>query len=236
MASCSRKPHDFAVKFRASPQRIKIIAEVKLASPSNGVISTIDPVDAAGSYIENGATAISVLTEPEYFKGSVEYLTAIRTKFPDSLLLMKDFIIALEQLLQGRIAGADGVLLIVALLSSYQLEELYNKALELGLTPLIEVHNLAELEIALNLGAKFIGVNNRDLTTLKVSLDTSFELANQMPKEVLKVSESGINFASQINDLRNLNYDGFLIGSSFMKTTNPGAALKNLLLEVNHVN
>jgi indole-3-glycerol phosphate synthase len=235
LAYHSPLPHDFVTQFQASKEQRKIIAEVKFASPLRGVIANLDPVDVAASYLTNGATALSVLTEPEYFHGNIEYIRAIREQFPESLLLMKDFIIARAQLFQARIFGADSILLIVALLDVQELNLLYHQALELGLTPLVEIHNQQELEVALKLGAKLIGINNRDLTTLKISLNTSLKLADCIPGGVTKISESGITSAREMQLLSEMGIDGFLIGTSLMTTQEPGYALQQLMKENQNV-
>jgi indole-3-glycerol phosphate synthase len=209
---------------------VHIIAEVKRASPSSGVIAAnADPVEVAADYLRSGARMVSVLTEPEFFDGNLSFLLAIRRKFPDSYLLMKDFIIDEYQVAQGRLRGADAILLIAALLDDQRLRRLYGFARALGLTPLVEVHNEPELQRALELGADLIGVNNRDLNTLEVSLDVSQRLASCVPAGKTLIAESGIQSGDDLRRLARLGYRGFLVGTSLMKTGRPGTALKQLL-------
>jgi indole-3-glycerol phosphate synthase len=224
----ARKPHDFRSVFQK--QGTHVIAEVKFASPSEGTLSSdANPNETAKSYLTNGAAALSILTEPEFFKGDVRYLESVRRDFPDARLLMKDFILDEYQLFQARLSGADAALILLAMLTPARALHLYAQALELGLTPLVETHNEAEMETAAKLGAKLIGVNNRDLKTMIVSLETSRRLAKQAPKSATLVSESGIKTAEDIKGLSELGYKGFLIGTQFMKTGKPGEALGHLL-------
>jgi len=227
----ARKPFDFSQHLLSATTAI--IAEVKFRSPSQGDLTDqLDPLAVAESYLKNGATALSVLTEEKYFKGSLSYLKAIRQKFPQCHLLMKDFIIDEYQLLEGKLAGADAVLLIVALLAEEKLIELYDCATTLGLSILVEVHNENELEIARRLNARLIGVNNRDLKTLKISLETSRHLIGHAPKGALMVCESGLETADQIKEMKSLGFRGFLMGSSLMKTGRPGETLADILREI----
>ncbi len=229
-ASKSRQPHNFLSAFTAPQQPFPIIAEIKFASPSAGVIfQDLTAIQVAQQYLDNGAAALSILTEPEYFNGNISYLRQIRSTFPDAYLLMKDFFMSEAQLLQARISGADAILLIVAMLSEQELQFLYHKTLELGLTPLIEVHTQQELTAALKLHPLLIGINNRDLHDLKIHLSHSTTLIQQIPKGIITISESGISEPEQLLYLKQLGFYGFLIGSHFMKTGTPGAALKKLL-------
>ena len=226
----ARQPHNFLSIF--SQHLCPIIAEIKFASPSAGVIfEHATALQVAQQYLDNGAAALSILTEPEYFKGDMAYLQEVRSQFPEALLLMKDFFLSEAQLLQARVSGADAILLIVAFLSPATLEFLYHKALELNLTPLIEVHSAQELTTALTLKPKLIGINNRDLRNLKINLSHSDTLIAQVPKGVIAISESGITEPQQLQHLQQLGFQGFLIGSHFMKTGTPGMALRNLLNE-----
>ncbi len=226
--SLSPNPHSVLGAFRT--KGVHIIAEIKRQSPSRGKIAVAaEPLDIASEYLKAGATALSVLTEPEYFGGDITFLSRIRTVFPNSLLLMKDFIIDEYQLIQARLAGADMVLLMVNLLGSSQLYSFYEKARELGLTPLVEVHDETELTIARDLGAELIGINNRDLKTLEVSLQTSELLAKHLPTNAIAISESGIKEGFQVKELRSLGYQGFLVGTSLMEQPSPGEALRTLL-------
>jgi indole-3-glycerol phosphate synthase len=206
-----------------------VIAECKRRSPSRGVLrANYDPVAIARAYAGGGACAISVLTEPTFFDGSLDHLKAIRAAV-DLPLLRKDFIVSDYQLLEARAAGADAVLLIVAALEPAELKSLHGRAQELGLEVLIEVHNAVELAMAVDLGASLIGVNNRNLRTLEVDASVSHELIAHIPKHVLAVSESGIRTADDLQQLGGLGYRGFLVGERFMTAADPGAALRELL-------
>lgn len=226
LAANKRIPLSFTEIF--SNLKPNIIAEVKLASPALGKISTALPIEVAKEYLENGAAAISVLTEPQYFNGSLTYLESIRSAFPNAYLLMKDFIIDEYQLLQALVYGADAVLLIVALLEKPQLNKLFNFALKLGLTPLVEVHTKEELAVAESIGANLIGINSRNLQTLKVNLNNAQKIIQYAKSNAIFIAESGIKTADDIVVLQDLGYRGFLIGSSFMQTNSPGNALKTL--------
>lgn len=226
----ARKPHNFLNAFTRG--HFPIIAEVKFASPSAGqLLAEQDPVDIARAYLHHGAAALSVLTEPDFFQGNLSFLQQIRQAFPDALLLMKDFILSELQLWQARIYGADAILLIVAFLSAQELAFLYQQALTLGLTPLIEVHTAEELTQALSLQPKLIGINNRDLRSLRIDLNQSKTLISHLPKETIGISESGITSGKDLIELKQLGFQGFLIGSHFMKTGTPGEALAKLLDE-----
>lgn len=227
LAVNSRQPHAFLDAFKGTD--LNIIAEVKLASPSEGDIAPgVTPVEVAQDYLENGAAALSVLTEPHFFKGQLTYLKSIREAHPQARLLMKDFVVDEYQLFQARYFGADAALLIVALLELEQLKAFYGLAKELGLTPLVEVHNQAELDIAQTIGAELIGVNNRNLKTMEVSLKTS-EALIKMPSDAVMISESGIKNHEDLLHLKAVGYQGFLVGTSLMKTGEPGQSLKKLL-------
>ncbi len=206
-----------------------IIAEIKRASPSAGVIrEDFDPVKIAEEYRKSGAAALSVITEVHHFHGNLEILARLRwnVKIP---LLRKDFIIDPYQLLEARHAGADAVLLIVALLDTAALKSLRMEAERLGMEALVEVHDESELQCALDSGATLVGVNNRNLRTFEVSLDVSFGLARRMPKNVLAVAESGIRTADDLRKLAAAGYRGFLIGEHFMRAPSPGAALAQMI-------
>ena len=208
-----------------------IISEVKFASPSRGVIyqGNLSPVQIAHEYLHNGASALSVLTEPDYFKGDINYIRQIRASLPDCSMLLKDFVLAPIQIQQAHAAGANAVLLIVGFLDRTLLHELYAYALSLGLTPLIEVHDADELELALSLKPKIIGVNNRNLKTLKIDLETSRTLIKSIPDDIYAVCESGLSTLAEIQSMASLGFDGFLIGSHMMQSDHPGEALGNLL-------
>jgi indole-3-glycerol phosphate synthase len=213
----------------SAPDRITVIAECKRRSPSRGVLRRhYDPAAIARSYADAGAAAISVLTEPTFFDGSLEHLAAVRQAVPVPLL-RKDFIVSEYQLHEARAAGADAVLLIVAALSAAEVKTLHERAVALGLDVLVEVHDAAELAIALDAGARTVGVNNRNLRTLQVDVNVSEALIAGMPAGVIAVSESGLRTADDLLRLRASGYRAFLIGERFMAAPNPGAALEELI-------
>jgi len=187
-----------------------------------------DPVAIARRYADAGAAAISVLTEPTFFDGSLEHLQAVRQAV-DLPLLRKDFVVSEYQLLEARAAGADAVLLIVAALPPRDLQSLANRAAALGLDALVEVHNAAELTMAVDAGAQIVGVNNRNLRTLEVDVHASEELIARMPGGVVAVSESGLNTPEDPGRLAELGYHAFLIGERLMTEVDPGESLKRLL-------
>jgi indole-3-glycerol phosphate synthase len=208
-----------------------VIAEVKKASPSRGVIrAEFDPVWIAERYEEAGAAAISVLTEERYFQGRLDDLAAIRAAV--SLpLLRKDFIFDEYQIVEARAWGADAILLIVASLGDAELSHLAAFAQSLSLDVLVEVHTLAELERAVASGALLIGVNNRDLRTFETSLKIAVDLAANIPAGVHRVAESGIHTPADIAILEGAGYSTFLVGESLMRQADPGAALAALLAD-----
>ncbi len=209
---------------------LKIIAEFKRASPSVGTIrADLSPADVARDYQQGGACAISVLTEEEHFAGSIADLTAVRSS-TDLPVLRKDFIVDAIQIYEAAVAGADAILLIVAALDDDSLGELRKVAEdELGLDALVEVHTSDELRRAVNRGAKIIGVNNRDLQTFEVSLNTSERLIAQAPQNSIMISESGLRHPEELRHLQALGFRGFLIGEGLMRAKNPGTALRDLL-------
>ncbi len=210
-------------------ERTNIIAEVKHRSPSKGVIrEDFNPVAIARSYENAGAAAISVLTEEEFFGGSLDYLRTVReaVSLP---LLRKDFLIDEYQVYEAADAGADAVLLIVAILDDNLLKQLLELSKELKLDALVEVHDYNELERASRAGAKLIGVNNRDLKTFAVELDTSLRLAQKAPDGALLVSESGIKTCDDIKRLSAAGFSAFLIGEQFMRADDPGQTLAALM-------
>ena len=220
-------PRDFAGALRR--ETVALVAEVKHASPSRGVlIEPFDPVGLGLIYAQNGAAAISVLTEERFFQGRPEYLEAIRGAV-DLPLLRKDFVFDPYQLAEARAWGADAVLLIVAMLDGAQLDELHAAATRLGLDVLVEAHTDAEVERAVAAGATLIGVNNRDLKTFVTTLATAERLRPLIPAATLTVAESGIETAADIARLQAAGYDAFLVGESLMRAADPGAALRALL-------
>jgi len=222
-------PLDFASALHGN--HISLIAEVKKASPSRGIIrSDFNPVAIAQTYAANGAAAISVLTEARYFQGSLNHLRDIRKALGNRLpLLRKDFLCDPYQVYESRAYGADSVLLIVAILTPEKLKELLGLSHELGMSCLAEVHNEAELEIALKGGARIIGINNRDLTTLTVDLTTTERLRPLIPKDRTVVSESGIKDRSDMGKLKKWGVDAVLIGESLMSAPNIATKMKELL-------
>ena len=221
---------DFASALRGDG--IQLIAEVKKASPSRGVIRPdFNPVEIAQTYAGNGASAISVLTETRYFQGSLNYLRDIRNALGNKRLplLRKDFIHDPYQVYESRAYGADSLLLIVAILRPEKLEELLRLSQQLGMSCLVEVHNEAELEIALNSGAQVIGINNRDLTTFTVDLTTTERLRPLIPQGRIVVSESGIKNRGDMEKLRQWGVDAVLIGESLLSAPDIMAKMKELL-------
>jgi indole-3-glycerol phosphate synthase len=209
---------------------INVIAEVKRASPSLGNIkSDAEPEVIAREYERGGAAAVSVLTEEDRFKGSLDDLRAVRSavRLP---VLRKDFIFDDYQLYEAAEAGADALLLIVAALEQNVLERLLRiTEAELNMDALVEVHTQEEVEIALKAGAKIIGVNNRDLRTFSVSLDTSMRLIKGIPASLIAVTESGLRTREDLSRLQGAGYRGFLIGETLMKADDPAVALRELL-------
>jgi indole-3-glycerol phosphate synthase len=214
------------------PEKSGIIAEVKKQSPSKGIINDKVTVEEVGQgYFEAGASAISVLTDLEFFGGKMEYLTKVR-EVVEIPVLRKDFIVDEYQLLEAKAIGADVILLIAACLEPKRLEELAKFAKSLGLEVLMEVHNKEELDRSLNPYLDVVGVNNRILKTFDVSIQTSLDLAEFIPNEFRKISESGLKDAQTIVDLKKGGFEGFLIGETFMKTENPAQALSKLIAEI----
>lgn len=213
----------------SAPGPIKLIAEVKKASPSKGVIrADFDPVSIARTYAQHGATCLSVLTDEAYFQGSLDYLRQIRAVV-DLPLLRKDFILDPYQLLEARAAGADAVLLIAECLDDCRLRSLHTRAIELGLTPLVELYEPANLPRVLEAGATLIGVNNRDLRTFSVDLDHTLRLRPQIPAHCLLVGESGIYTRDDALKLSAGGVDAMLVGESLMREPDLGAAVDRLL-------
>src|SRR4030042_1732495 len=222
-------PLDFASVLKGD--RIKLIAEVKKASPSKGVIrEDFNPVDIARTYACNGAAAISVLTDEKYFMGSLDYLRDIRKALDKPVpLLRKDFILDEYQVYEARAAGADAILLIVAILEPGKLSGLLELSHRLGMKSLVEVHNKHECEVAVTSGARIIGINNRDLKTFTVDLETTGKLRQLIPADRIVVSESGIKNRDDIERLKSWYVDAVLIGESLMASDNIAAAMKEFL-------
>ena len=205
-----------------------VIAEVKKASPSKGIIrADFDPEAIARSYAAGGATCLSVLTDEHFFQGHDSYLVAAR----DAVglpVLRKDFVIDEYQLLEARVLGADCILLIVAALDIIQLTVLYHTAKGLGLDILIEVHDESELAAALSLSPTLLGINNRNLKTFETSLETTYQLLSEVPGNVVVVTESGIASRQDVVDMRSRGVNAFLVGEAFMREDDPGAALQTM--------
>jgi len=231
LEALSRKkppPLGFASALRGD--EVRLIAEVKKASPSKGLICPdLDPVRLAKSYADNGAAAISVLTESRYFQGSLEHLAAIRRELEEIPLLRKDFIFDPYQVYESRAYGADALLLIVSILSNEQLKELLSLSHRLGMQCLVEVHNEAELESALLGGARIIGINNRNLGSFAVDLSTTKRLRPLVPPGRIVVSESGIRNRADVQSLREWGVDAILVGEALVTASDVAAKMRELL-------
>jgi indole-3-glycerol phosphate synthase len=211
---------------------LSFIAEIKKASPSEGVIrENFDPASIAQQYAQHGAAAISVLTEPQHFQGSIEHMAWIRAHVPDTPLLRKDFIIDPYQLVEARAMGADAVLLIATALDPGQLSELHAAATELGLSCLVEVYTEDDLDKIDWDQVTILGVNNRDLHTFEVDIENSLRIFEQTPKHVGRVAESGLSDPETLVRLRKAGVNGVLIGEHFMRAEHPGEALSDLRSE-----
>jgi indole-3-glycerol phosphate synthase len=223
-----KMPLDLAAAL--SGDRLRLIAEVKKASPSRGVLSPdLDPVSLARTYAQCGAAAISILTEVDHFQGSLEYLRAIREEVSIPLL-RKDFIFDQYQVYESAASGADALLLITAILSQEQLEELLALSLTLGLSCLVEVHNENEVAKALLSGAEIIGINNRDLNTFTVDINTTRWLRPLIPEGRIVVSESGINNRDDIRKIKEWGVNAVLVGEALVTAGNIPAKMEELWL------
>lgn len=217
-----------AMSALAPRKQIHVLAEVKRASPSKGELAAIaDPAALAKTYADNGASAISVLTEERKFKGSLEDLAAVR-KVVSVPLLRKDFIANEQQILEARAVGADIILLIVAGLAEDDIARLMKFTFELGMTPFIETHSAEELKVALGLGAEFVGINARDLSTFETDRDLFAKLVDQIPEGVIKVAESAVRNADDVAHYRKAGADVVLVGEALV-TSDPAAMLKSFL-------
>jgi len=206
-----------------------IIAEVKKASPSKGVLADdFDPARIAAAYEQGGAAAVSILTDEAFFQGSLRDLENARAAI--SLpVLRKDFTIARRQIVEAAAHGADAILLIAAILTEREIRDFQEAAAEYGMAALVEVHNRRELDVAVAAGSEIIGVNNRDLTTFEVTLETSLRLAGDIPSSAVRISESGIHDARDIATLRAAGYSAFLVGEHLMKSGDPVGALRRVV-------
>jgi len=217
-----------AIEKKLAQKQVAVIAEIKKASPSKGVIrDPFYPEAIAKSYEKGGAACLSVLTDIDFFQGCDDYLKQARaaTRLP---VLRKDFTIDAYQIYEARALGADCILLIVSALSAQQLQDLNNIALEIGLDVLIEAHDEQELRTALTTKNKLIGINNRNLHTFATSLDTTFNLLDKIPQDRIVVTESGIHTVDNVKAMRGHNVNAFLVGEVFMKAKDPGLELLNL--------
>ncbi|MEA3405406.1 MAG: indole-3-glycerol phosphate synthase TrpC [Pseudomonadota bacterium] len=205
-----------------------VIAEIKKASPSKGVLrDPFDPVEIAKSYEANGAACLSVLTDKDFFQGSNDYLMQVREAV-DLPIIRKDFIVDDYQVYEARVIGADCILLIAAAIGDAQLYELTETALTLGMDVLVEVHNKEELERALRLPLPMIGINNRDLHSFDVSLETTIEMLDMIPDDRIVITESGILGKEDVAKMREHAVNSFLVGEAFMRAENPGEKLAEL--------
>ena len=220
LASNPFAPRDVKPFLTATKEEpIRIIAEVKKASPSKGVIKEdFNPMEIAQAYSNSGANAISVLTEPHYFQGSLEYLTAIRRYVPTPLL-RKDFIVDKYQIVEALVYGADFILLIAKALGTKEMKELYDYALHLGLEVLVEIHDKEDLTKAIKCGASIIGINHRNLDTFEMDMELCDKLIPMIPNGKIIVAESGVSNVDTIKRLSGIGADAFLIGEHFMRQT-----------------
>lgn len=217
-----------ALQRRASEQKPGVIAEIKKASPSKGVIrADFNPAAIATSYATANATCLSILTDEQYFQGHDDYLREVR-QVVTLPLLRKDFTIDAYQVYEARAMGADCILLIVSALKPADLRDLYALAQSVGLDVLIEVHDAEELAIALTLGPDLIGINNRNLKTFNTNLETTIDLLSNIPAGVVVVTESGISTVADVSRMQANNVHCFLVGEAFMRATDPGQALSDL--------
>jgi indole-3-glycerol phosphate synthase len=226
-AASAPPPRDFAAAL--TRDGINVVAELKKASPSRGLLrAAYNPAALAPGLEQAGAVALSVVTEPDYFQGSLEDLTVARqvTEVP---VLRKDFLFDPYQIYEARAAGADAFLLIAAILTAGDLRRLITVGKQLGMAALVEAHTEEELGRALEAGAEIVGINNRNLKTFEVSVESSLRLIEQVPEERVAVSESGLSSAAELQRLRRAGFDAFLIGERLMQAADPAAALRELL-------
>jgi indole-3-glycerol phosphate synthase/phosphoribosylanthranilate isomerase len=227
-AARTSSPRDFVAALRSSRSRTALIAEVKRASPSRGLLAAdFDPLHLAHTYQRNGAAAISVLTDERFFQGHLDHLKAIREEVALPIL-RKDFLFDPYQVYEARAAGADAVLLIVAMLGGGEMRSLHELTRMLGMAALVEVHDEEELGRALNLGPRLVGVNNRDLRTFQVDLETTARLRPLIPPELILVAESGIHTPADVARLREIGADAMLVGESLVVAEDTGAKVREL--------
>lgn len=228
---CNKDPLDFfsALAQKHKNNEIGLIAEIKKASPSNGLIrEDFNHIEIAKSYAEAGASCLSILTDEKYFMGKSDYLREVR-EISNLPILRKDFMVDTYQIYEAKMLGADCILLIVAMLDDAKLKELEQCAVDSGLSVLIETHNEEEIQRASKLKSKLIGINNRNLKTLKVDLQTSLDLASQVPNDYILISESGIKTSQDIKTLQQQQINCFLIGEHFMRQKNIVEAVRNVI-------
>ena len=228
----ARAPHTFMAALE-SRHPVRVIAEIKAASPSAGlIVPSVDAAMIASSYARAGAVAISVVTEQRYFRGALSWIgeAAEASALP---VIMKDFVIDELQVLEGIASGASAMLLLASLLGEAELRTFIELMKQFGVDALVEVHDEQELDVALRAGARIIGINNRDLRDFSVSLDTGERLVRHIPRGVLTVSESGIRTRMDLDRLKRAGFDAFLVGTSLLAGGDPGGALRELL-ETDH--
>lgn len=222
------RPFVGSMQAKLSNNQPAVIAEIKKASPSKGIIREhFIPAEIARHYEKAGASCLSVLTDKDFFQGSEAYLQAAR-KACNLPVIRKDFILTPYQVYEARAIGADCILLIVSILEDKDLRSLYHLACELGMDVLIEVHDKAELQRALPLDATLVGINNRNLRTFETSLDTTLDLLALIPEDRIVVTESGIHTVADVQALRAHQVNAFLVGEAFMRAENPATALHQL--------
>jgi indole-3-glycerol phosphate synthase len=217
-----------ALRAKVAAGQAAVIAEIKKASPSKGVLrQEFIPADIAQSYAEHGAACLSVLTDKQFFQGSVDFLKQARASC-DLPVLRKDFLIDVYQVYESRAMGADAILLIAACLDDAQMVEMEAVARSLDMAVLVEVHDRAELDRALNLKTRLVGINNRNLKTFEVSLQATLDMLPAVPADRLPVTESGILSVDDVKRMREAHVNAFLVGEAFMRATEPGEALAKL--------
>ena len=226
-AASASPPHDFAAALCAPG--VSLIAEVKRASPSKGLLRRdFDAVALARQYESNGAAAISVLTDEHFFQGSLDHLRAVRDAV-NIPVLRKDFVLDPYQVYEARAAGADGVLLIVSALNDDDLEALHRLIQQMGMTALVEVHDAVELERALKINPRVVGVNNRNLRTFEVSLETTARLRSLIPGEIILVAESGVHTHDDVARLATIGADAMLVGEALVRAEKVGSKVRELI-------
>jgi indole-3-glycerol phosphate synthase len=223
-------PRDFTRALTPEPGGVRLLAEVKKASPSRGVLAeSFDPLALAEVFAANGAAALSVLTDEKYFQGSLEFLTAIRDRV-ETPILRKDFTLDEYQVWEARAAGADAVLLIVSILDGARLRDLQQVATGLGLAALVEAHTASEIDVALTAGAFIVGINNRDLKTFETRIETSLELLPLIPRDVIAVSESGFFSADQVRKVVAAGAHAVLVGEALVRAPDVAGKVRELAL------